>query len=93
MKETKSAPNKRMKRLRLGVKFGTRKRAEGPRKIVRNCGVRGSRSSRKEKDRSEEGQEEDLRNKKDSQISGLLLVGFGVRKLRNLGTSFRRTHA
>jgi hypothetical protein len=61
---------------------------------VRNniCGVTGSRSSRKEKNSSEEEQEE---NKvRTLKISGLLLVGFvKVRKLRNPGTSFRRTHA
>jgi hypothetical protein len=53
-----------------------RKRAEGLSKIVRgklNCGVTGSRSSRKEEKTSEEEQE-DLRNKKDSQISDLLLI-------------------
>jgi hypothetical protein len=47
------------------------------RKIVRNnnCGVTGSKSSRKEKDRSEEEQE-DLRNKRTLKISGLLLGRF-----------------
>jgi hypothetical protein len=54
-----------MIRLRLADKFGMRRRAEGPRKIVRKivrnnyCGVTGSRSSRKEKDRSEEEQEKE----------------------------------
>jgi hypothetical protein len=50
---TKIDPHKRMKRLRLAVKFGTRKRAEGLKKIVRNniCDVTGSRSSRNEKSR------------------------------------------
>jgi hypothetical protein len=50
-----------MKRLRLAVKFGMRRRAEGPRKIVRknNCGMTGSRSSRKEERTSEEEQEKE----------------------------------
>jgi hypothetical protein len=72
-----------MKRLRLAVKFGLRRRAEGPRKIVRKivrnkyCGVTGSRSSRKEKNRSEEEQEELEENKvRTLKISGLLLVRF-----------------
>jgi hypothetical protein len=66
-----------MKRLRLAVKFGTQKRAEGLNQIVRNniCGVTGSRSNRKEKSWSEEEQE-DLRNKRTLKISGLLLVRF-----------------
>jgi hypothetical protein len=56
-----------------------RRQAKGPRKNVRknNCGVTKSRSSRKEKCRSEEGQEENLRNKRTLIISGLLLVRFG----------------
>jgi hypothetical protein len=52
----------------------------------KNYGVTGSRSSEKEKDRSEEEQE-NLRNKKDSQTSGLLRLRFwGSKKLGILGS-------